>query len=141
MGDHTTLVQSTRTDPLNFPLSTPKHFNIHKYSHARYPPTFPELCQTNTDKNSLHRHSQTHLTTHSQTLTHLGTRLAITLKDKIFSIYPFELPKYKTSPHGHYKNHWVNPYFALFSSVREKLQTVSLNHPGLLLAKAFSLKI
>ena len=103
MGDHTTLVQSTRTDPLNFPLSTPKHFNIHKYSQdqpARYPPTFPKLRQTNTDKNSLHRHSQTHLTTHSQTLTHLGTRLAITLKDKIFSIYPFELPKYKTSHIG-----------------------------------------
>ena len=36
----------------------------------------------------------------------------------------------KTSLHFHSKNHWGKPFFAIFSSVREKLQfTVSLNHP------------
>ena len=36
----------------------------------------------------------------------------------------------KTSLHFLAKNHWGRPFFAIFSSVREKLQlTVSLNHP------------
>ena len=36
----------------------------------------------------------------------------------------------KTSLNFLKENHWARPFFALFSSVREKLQlTVSLNHP------------
>ena len=55
---------------------------------------------------------------------HLDTTLACQI---FLSIDTFELSKYKTSLG---RNYWAKPYFALFSSVREKLQlTVSLNHP------------
>ena len=51
--------------------------------------------------------------------------LTPTLQQLLFHLLVF---CYKNIPS--YKNHWINPYFAPFISVKKKLQlAVSLNHP------------
>ena len=58
---------------------------------------------------------------------HVGT----TMKDRsFFHLALLRHQNIKTSLNFLKENHWARPFFALFSSVREKLQlTVSLNHP------------
>ena len=60
---------------------------------------------------------------------HVGT----TMKDRsFFHLALLRHQNIKTSLNFLKENHWARPFFALFSSVREKLQlTVSLNHPVL----------
>ena len=56
---------------------------------------------------------------------HVGT----TMKDRsFFHLALLRHQNIKTSLNFLKENHWARPFFALFSSVREKL-TVSLNHP------------
>ena len=48
----------------------------------------------------------------------------------LFQFTPLGYENTKTALCGHSENHWVKLFFALFSSVREKLQfTVFLDHP------------
>ena len=58
---------------------------------------------------------------------HVGT----TMKDRsFFHLALLRHQNIKTSLNFLEENHWGRPFFALFRSVREKLQlTVSLNHP------------
>ena len=133
----TTMVHSTRTNPLDFPLSTPeqihssRHPSIQPRQYYMPPFTSPKLHKTHRDIDRLHQTPSNTPENISSVSPQFGHKPKVRF---LFQVTPLSYQNTKTSLCGHSENHWVMLFFTLFSSVREKLQfTVFLDHPVLVI--------